>query len=88
MKERKTPTRMCAGCRERKQKGELIRVVRDPAGVVSLDFTGKKPGRGAYICPKVGCLRMARKAKRLERSFSSEIPQEVYGELEGGLCAE
>jgi len=79
---------MCAGCRERKQKKELVRVVRSPGGVISIDLVGKKPGRGAYICSNINCLNLAKKARRLERAFSSAIGSEVYSELEGGLREE
>lgn len=80
--EKKIPMRQCLGCREMKPKRELIRAVKSPEGVISLDFKGKAPGRGAYICPNPGCLKKAIKAKALERAFSSAIPNEVYGELE------
>jgi predicted RNA-binding protein YlxR (DUF448 family) len=69
---------MCTGCGEHKPKRELIRVVRSPEGEISLDDKGKKPGRGAYICPKSECLAKARKAKRLERALSCAIPDEAY----------
>jgi predicted RNA-binding protein YlxR (DUF448 family) len=85
MKTRKPPVRMCAGCGERKLKKELVRVVRSPEGEISLDATGKKSGRGAYICHSPDCLKKARKAKRLERSFSCQIPDEVYQRLEEEL---
>lgn len=80
--EKKIPMRQCLGCREMKPKRELIRAVKSPEGVISLDFKGKAPGRGAYICPDPGCLKKAIKAKALERAFSSAIPIEVYSELE------
>lgn len=80
--EKKIPMRQCLGCREMKPKRELIRAVKSPEGVISLDFKGKAPGRGAYICPNPGCLKKAIKAKALERAFSSAIPIEVYSELE------
>lgn len=85
MQVRKVPLRKCTGCGEMKSKKELIRVVRSPEGDISLDLTGRKPGRGAYLCPDVACLRIARKAKRLERSFSCAIPPEVYDQLEQEL---
>lgn len=88
MKPKKIPMRMCVGCREMKPKPELIRVVKSPEGEVSLDFKGKKPGRGAYVCRDVECLKKARKTRALERAFSNAIPPEVYDalerELEGG----
>ncbi len=80
--QKKIPQRQCMGCRERKAKRELIRVVRGTDGVVSLDFSGKLNGRGAYICPQTECLQKARKAKSLERSLEVPIPEEVYDRLE------
>ena len=74
--------RQCLGCREMKPKKELIRVVRSPEGQVSLDFRGKLPGRGAYVCPNPACLAKARKSKALERAFSAPLPEEVYQALE------
>ena len=65
-----------------KQKKELIRVVRSPEGAVSLDFRGKLPGRGAYVCPAAACLTRARKSKALERAFETALPPEVYQALE------
>ena len=79
--QKKIPQRQCMGCRERKAKKELIRVVRGTDGVVSLDFSGKLNGRGAYICPDAMCLAKAQKAKALERSLEVPIPQEVYDRL-------
>ena len=73
----KIPMRQCLGCREMKPKRELIRAVKSPEGEISLDFKGKKPGRGAYVCPDPQCLKKAIKSKALERAFSSEIPEEV-----------
>ena len=80
--QKKIPQRQCMGCRERKDKRDMIRVVRQTSGIVSLDFSGKLNGRGAYICPNPECLKKARKAKSLERSLEVEIPQEVYDRLE------
>jgi predicted RNA-binding protein YlxR (DUF448 family) len=85
MKPKKIPERMCAGCQERKLKKELIRVVRSPEGEISLDLTGKKSGRGVYICNAAPCLKQARRAKRLERSLACPIPGEVYERLEEEL---
>ena len=79
---KKTPLRKCTGCAEMKPKKELVRVVKSPEGEVSLDLTGRKPGRGAYVCPRVDCLRLARKARRLEKAFSCPIPAEVYDRME------
>ena len=80
--QKKIPQRQCMGCRERKAKRELIRVVRGTDGNVSLDFSGKAPGRGAYICPNAECLKKALRSKALERSLEVTIPQEVYDRLE------
>ena len=79
--QKKIPMRQCLGCREMKPKRELIRVVRSPEGEISLDFKGKAPGRGAYICPAPACLKQAIKAKALERAFSTQIPEAVYEKL-------
>ena len=82
MQQKKIPQRQCMGCRERKEKRELIRVVRAPDGGVSLDFRGKAPGRGAYICPEAACLKKAIRSKALERSLEVAIPEEIYARLE------
>ncbi len=79
---KKLPQRQCLGCREMKNKRDLIRVVKSPEGEISLDFHGKKPGRGAYVCPSAECLKRARKSRALERAFSAPIPPEVYDALE------
>ena len=79
---KKIPMRQCLGCREHKPKKELIRVVRSPEGEVSLDFKGKLPGRGAYVCPQAACLAKARKSRALERAFDTALPPEVYESLE------
>ena len=79
--QKKIPQRQCMGCRERKAKKELIRVVRMTDGNVSLDFSGKLNGRGAYVCPNPECLKKAQKANSLERSLEVPIPQEVYDRL-------
>lgn len=76
--QKKTPMRQCLGCREMKAKKELIRVVRSPEGAVSLDFKGKSPGRGAYVCPRPECLKKAVKSKALERALEVKIPEELY----------
>ncbi len=80
--QKKIPQRQCMGCRERKAKREMIRVVRGTDGNVSLDFSGKAPGRGAYICPDPECLKKALRSKALDRSLEVTIPQEVYGRLQ------
>ena len=79
---KKTPIRKSIGCREMKAKKELIRVVRSPEGEISVDFKGKKSGRGAYVCPDAACLKKAEKSKALERAFETAIPAEVYALLE------
>ena len=79
---KKIPMRQCLGCREMKPKRELIRVVRSPQGEISLDFRGKAPGRGAYVCPDPACLKKAIRARALERAFSVQIPAEIYERLE------
>ena len=85
MQQQKIPLRRCTGCNEQKPKKELVRVVRSPQGEVSLDLVGKKPGRGAYLCPSAQCLAKARKAKRLERALETQIPPEVYESIEREL---
>ena len=81
MKQKKIPMRQCLGCREHKPKRELIRVVRSPEGVISLDFRGKSPGRGAYVCPSIDCFNRVRKSRALERTFECAIPDEIYEAL-------
>ncbi len=82
------PLRQCLGCREQKPKNQLIRVVRSPEGEVSLDFRGKAPGRGAYLCRDAACLKKALKSKALERALNVPIPEEIrsrlLAEMEGG----
>jgi len=91
VKQRKIPLRRCTGCLEMRNKKELIRVVRtdsdgnEPSSQFSLDFTGKKSGRGAYICPNVSCLEKAHKHKGLERSFKQAVPPKVYEALREAL---
>ena len=84
-KVKKIPQRQCVGCREMKDKKSLLRVVRSPEGQVSLDFGGKKPGRGAYVCHNVECLRKARKTRALERAFEVTIPPEGDDAMEAEL---
>ncbi len=83
--QKKIPMRQCMGCRERKAKRDMIRVVRTTDGSVTLDFGGKLNGRGAYICPDMQCLAKAQKSKALERSLEVEIPQQVYDRLMGEM---
>lgn len=85
MRPKKIPMRMCTGCGEMKPKKELVRVVKSPEGEVSLDLTGKKPGRGAYVCKSAECLRKARKTRRFEKAFSMKIPDEIYDAMEKEL---
>ena len=81
MAEKKIPMRKCLGCCEMKDKRTLIRVVKNSEGGISLDPTGKKPGRGAYICKSKTCFDAAVKAKRLERAFQCRIPDDIYAAL-------
>ena len=85
MKTKKIPMRMCLGCGEMKPKKGLIRVVKSKEGDISLDLTGKKSGRGAYICKSVECFEKARKARKFERSFSCMISEDIYNSMEGEL---
>lgn len=80
--QKRVPMRQCTGCREMKPKRELIRVVKSAEGDISLDFKGKKPGRGAYVCPNGQCLKRARKSRALERAFSCQIPEDIYDQLQ------
>ena len=86
MQQKKIPLRKCMGCMQQFPKKELVRVVKSKSGEenyeISLDLTGKKSGRGAYVCKNVQCLKAARKAKRLERALECEIPAEVYEKME------
>ena len=85
---KKIPMRQCLGCREMKPKMELIRVVRSPDGTeIALDFKGKAPGRGAYLCPDAECLKKAIRSRALERAFSAPIPQEIYERLQEEMIA-
>lgn len=84
--QKKIPERQCLGCNEHKPKREMLRVVRTPDGEILLDFTGKKSGRGAYICRDAGCFKKARKSKRIDRSLDVTIPEEVYDRMESELA--
>jgi len=98
MRPKKVPLRKCSGCGEMKTKKELVRVVKAPQkesengellqAEVSLDLTGKKPGRGAYLCRNLDCLKIARKARRFERAFSCKIPDEVFDRMESEITAD
>ena len=87
--QKKSPQRQCMGCRERKNKRDMIRVVRQTDGTVSLDFSGKLNGRGAYVCPDPECLKKCRKTRSLDRCLEVTIPAEVYErlarEMEGNI---
>ena len=82
MRQKRVPMRKCTGCGEMKPKRELVRVVKLPDGAVSIDLTGKKSGRGAYVCRSLECIKSARKARRLERAFECAVPNEIYDALE------
>lgn len=82
MPKKKIPERKCTGCGESKPKNTLIRIVRSPEGAIFLDFTGKKSGRGAYICKNSSCFKKARKNRGFERSLECVIPDEIYETLE------
>ena len=84
---KRTPQRKCVGCGEMIGKKGAVRVVRDKEGNFSVDPTGKKPGRGAYICNDTKCLELAKKGRKLERSFKCRVPEEIYEELEKELTA-
>lgn len=81
MQQKKIPMRKCTGCNEMKPKKELVRIVKSPEGDISVDLTGKKSGRGAYICKSAECLAKARKGGRLEKAFECKIPSEIYDRL-------
>ena len=81
MKTKKIPLRMCTGCMEMKPKKDLIRVVKSKEGEVSVDLTGKKAGRGAYVCKSYGCLEKAFKTRRLSRNLDIQINEEIYNRL-------
>lgn len=88
MKEKKVPMRQCVGCRESKEKKQLIRIVKEKAQTISIDRTGKKNGRGAYLCDDLECLKKARKNRGLNRAFRMEIDDVIYDELERQLLNE
>ena len=86
--QKKIPQRQCMGCRERRPKREMIRVVRTPEGAVNLDFSGKMNGRGAYLCLNPECLKKAIRSKALDRSLEVEIPEDVYARLQKEMEAQ
>ena len=85
MMKKKIPMRQCTGCQEMKNKRELIRVIKTPEDEITIDATGKKNGRGAYLCNSLECLKKARKTKAIERSLKTTIPDEIYDQLEKEL---
>ncbi|MDE5994595.1 MAG: YlxR family protein [Oscillospiraceae bacterium] len=85
MKPKKIPLRKCNGCGEQKDKRELVRIVKNANGEINLDVSGKMPGRGAYICPSIECLKKARKSRRIDKAFECTVPSEVYDKLEEQL---
>jgi len=85
VKQKKIPMRMCLGCQEMKPKRELIRVVKNKENEISIDFVGKKPGRGAYICRDLSCFKKAKKDRRLEKAFGTPISEEIYNALQEQL---
>lgn len=85
MSVKKIPLRQCIGCGEMKSKKEMIRVIKTAEGEILLDATGRKNGRGAYLCPSMECFKKAVKGRGLERSFKMAIPREVYETLEKGM---
>lgn len=88
MKIKKIPQRMCTGCMEMKPKKELIRVVKNKENEVSVDLTGKKPGRGAYVCKDIACLEKAFKSKRLEKNLETKIDEAIYIRLRDEIAHE
>ena len=87
MAEKRQPVRTCIACREEFDKKDLLRIVKDKEGNISVDVTGKANGRGAYICKKAECSKKLKKAKLLDRAFSMQVPQEVYEAVEEELLA-
>lgn len=85
MKQKKIPMRSCTGCGEQKPKKELVRIVKNSDGEISLDLTGKASGRGAYICNSAECLKKARKSHRIEKAFETAIPDSVYEQMEAKI---
>ena len=82
---KKIPLRQCLGCREMKPKSELIRAVKSPEGIISLDFSGKKPGRGAYLCNDISCFNRVVKTNALKRAFKMQISDDILDELKNKL---
>ena len=88
MQQRKIPMRQCGGCGEMKPKAQLVRVVRSKEGEISLDLTGKKNGRGSYICRSAECFKLAVKRKSFERAFSAPMPEDIISKIEEELSVE
>ena len=88
MKTREISKRKCIGCGEMKPKKELIRIVKNKEGEVSIDKVGKKPGRGAYVCNSLECLEKGMKSRRVERSFKMKIEEEIYDKLKEEIVNE
>ena len=88
VKPRKVPMRMCVGCREMKPKMTLLRVVKPQEGDAHIDRTGKTPGRGAYVCDDIECLKKARKSRALERALDCKIEDQVFEQLEAQIAPE
>jgi predicted RNA-binding protein YlxR (DUF448 family) len=82
LRPRKIPQRKCVACQEMMPKKELIRIVRSPQGEIQIDLTGKKPGRGAYVCGKVACFKLAKKSKAFERALKAQVSVDIYDRLE------
>ncbi len=87
MQQKKIPLRKCVGCAEMKPKKELVRIVRTPEGEIAADPTGKRSGRGAYVCKDPACVQKAQKGSRLERAFACKVPPEVYENLAAAVAA-
>ena len=85
IKQRKIPERQCLGCNEHKPKAELMRVVRTAEGEIVIDFTGKKSGRGAYVCKSLSCLKKARKTRRIDKNLNCEISNDIYDNMEAEM---
>ena len=84
-KVKKIPQRQCVGCRTKRDKKDLLRIVKTPEGEICVDATGKKSGRGAYICPDAQCLQKARKSRALERAFETAIGEDIYAALQAQI---
>ena len=81
-KTKKIPLRMCIACRELKEKRDMLRIVKNAQGEIFIDFSSKAPGRGAYICNNADCVKKLRKYRLLNKTFSADVPEEVYARVE------